>query len=117
MPDGLCALCCQARDLRVSHLLPKALYRLARDRVPAEGIGPDPLQITRETTIQTSAQITCRLLCDECEQRFSRNGEKVVIKECCRTKGEFILREKLRAETPFLTQGTWACFSGSRVTS
>src|SRR6267378_6751192 len=115
MTTASCALCHASRDLRESHLIPKALFRIIRDPNPIDGIGPDPLHITKDATIRTSEQFTCRLLCRDCEDLFSKNGERIVIKECCRSAREFILRDKLRAETPFAKRDIDASFSGASV--
>ncbi len=107
MSTDLCALCRVRDNLQEGHLLPKALYRLIRD----------PVHVTREGTFRTSSQITCRLLCQSCEQRFSKNGERIVIKECYRGAKNFILRDKLRSETPFASNSEFSCFSAASIPS
>jgi hypothetical protein len=108
-----CALCKREGELRESHLFAKALYKLTR-----EENGPhDRLLITPEKTIQSSHQTTCRLLCDACEDRISKRGERTVLAECARSATSFILRDKLRSESPYVKTPSSAWFSKSRLKS
>ncbi len=60
-----CALCLQNRELRDSHLVPKALYRLARAlNRPSK---PDPVLLTSSGRKQTSFRASQYLLCADCE--------------------------------------------------
>ncbi len=111
-----CALCKAETVLRESHFIPKALYRLARADTP-KGNSPNPILVSPNGTVQTSLQITCRLLCDQCEQRFSERGEKAVINECLRGEGNFILRDKLRCIRPTLSNEQISLFSGGALTN
>lgn len=67
-----CRLCRRRRPLMLSHLMGAALYRMSRD---PRADNPNPVMVTRQTTVSTCLQIRSRLLCSECEQRFNRNGE------------------------------------------
>lgn len=114
--NQICALCQRRAPLKRSHLFPKALYRLAR-QVDSDGeLSPDPLLIRRDKTIQSSLQTTCRLLCADCEDLFSKRGERTVLAECARDDS-FILRDKLRREIPLRAKGPWACFSGRSLST
>ena len=42
----------------------------------------------------------------DCEEMFSKKGEQVVCKECYRGKGNFILRDKLKATSEMFTEGS-----------
>ena len=87
-----CGLCLQDRPLRKSHLMPKALYKIARGR----GVGL--VYASRvEGSRYTDEQIAKPFLCDDCEGMLSRKGEQIVCRECYRGKEGFILQEKLRA--------------------
>src|ERR1700731_2856628 len=97
-PVGVCALCLRTRELCDSHLVPKALYRVAR---AAENRShPDPVLLTSKVRRQTSLQATQYLLCAECEKRFDQNGEGWVMRHCYRGRDRFRLRELLRRATP-----------------
>src|SRR5207253_5583838 len=76
MPVGKCALCQKTKSLRKSHLLPASLYR--KTRSPNQP-NPNPMVITDKASIQTSMQIADYLLCADCEQLFSKNGENYVM--------------------------------------
>lgn len=73
-----CRLCQSEAKLINSHLIPKAAYKFARDS-PAEG-GDPPVKIdTREGSANyTEKQVTNFLLCANCEDLFSKNGEKAM---------------------------------------
>jgi hypothetical protein len=65
---GSCALClAQGVELRESHILPSWAYKRARADDTAS---PDPVQLRFGTAVQTSKQLTDRLLCGQCEQRL-----------------------------------------------
>src|SRR5437879_4500472 len=69
-------MCFQVRPLLESHFLPKALYKLMRD--PGEK-NPHPVLMSESITLRTNYQMKQPLLCPQCEDRFSRNGESYVI--------------------------------------
>jgi hypothetical protein len=77
--------------LRDSHLLPAALYKLARDS--KGGGSPDPIVVGGGRSVVTSLQVSQPLLCDGCEQRFGR-GESWIMKHCARGD-HFKLRETM----------------------
>jgi hypothetical protein len=93
---GTCGLCREQRDLRDSHLLPASVYKLLRE---PDCLNPNPVMVTRAHAGATSRQVTARLLCQDCEQRFSRNGERYVLAQCAR-RDSFPLRDTLRRLTP-----------------
>jgi hypothetical protein len=93
---GRCLLCLRTGELRESHFVPKALYRMVR----AGSRGAHPLQITADGKRQTSRQAVQRILCHDCEQRFSTNGENWVLKHCYRGRDVFRLRRLLEQSKP-----------------
>jgi hypothetical protein len=95
---GRCKLCLQDnKELRKSHFLPNGIYKILRD---SEAPNPNPWTITLNAVTQTSRQVWAWLLCDCCEQRFSRNGEDWVIKHCLRHDGRFKLLDILSKRAP-----------------
>ena len=98
--SGMCALCHQVRELRDSHLVPKALYRLTR--LKARGAA-DPVIVTSTIRRQTSFQARKHLLCGDCEARFDRNGENWVMRHCYRGYDRFRLRDLLGKTKPIYT--------------
>jgi hypothetical protein len=109
---GVCALCLTARELRESHFLPAALYRLVR----ATGDGnPHPVRLATGGIGQTALQSTHNLLCADCETRFDRNGENWVMKHCYRGRGVFRLRSIISAVRPIETTDGFEAYSASSV--
>lgn len=92
-PVGVCKLCLQTRVLQDSHMMPKALYRLSR----WEGMpNPNPMVLSERGRIQTSKQIKDYVLCHDCEQRFSQNGENYALGQV-HLKGRFPLLQTLQS--------------------
>ncbi len=89
---GECSLCRLCRPLVKSHLLPAALYRYVRvsDRKNA-----NPILVTSKIHRTTSAQIQQILLCEHCEDRFNKRGERWVLRNCFRGAGRFLLHARL----------------------
>jgi hypothetical protein len=93
-----CALCLSKRGLQLSHLLPRALYRLI-----GSGTGPshpDTVLITDTRERKSSEQARRHLLCADCEQRLNDQGERWVLRNCYRGRGRFQLRQELRTRLP-----------------
>lgn len=88
--EGQCALCLQSRRLERSHLMPAGIYRSLRN---AEGPIREPVVVRDGIAVSTSAQVQTPLLCRDCEQRFSRNGESRIVRGCLKSKGMFQLRD------------------------
>ena len=75
-----CQLCLnRVAKLENSHFLSKGIYKRLRDD---QEKNPNPYQITPKGAIQTSKQMTARLLCRACEQRFCKFGEAWVLRHC-----------------------------------
>jgi hypothetical protein len=88
---GTCKLCREeGKELRNSHLLPKGLY-------PEEAV-----IMTPKIALITDKQITAPLLCDDCEQRFNKYGERWVLGQVNNPKG-FPLLERLKLAIPVHT--------------
>ena len=90
MSVGICKLCLREKELQRSHLLPKALYKMAGDLVAA----------TPLISVATLRQILDYVLCKECEQRFNANGEGWVMRHVFLSNGRFPLLEKLEQCPP-----------------
>jgi hypothetical protein len=108
-----CALCQQTRELQNSHLVPKGLYRLARAREGQHN--PNPVILTSKVQRQTSYQAVRPLLCAECEQRFNRQGEDWVLKQCYRGYGVFRLRDLLRDSVPLHSNENLRIYNAATV--
>lgn len=93
MPMGICKLCLEDKDLQNSHLMPRALY--VKSRGPGKKGNQDPFVVTVEGGKQSSFQTKDYVLCRECEQRFSKNGEDYVMRIVTDREGRFPFLEML----------------------
>ena len=115
MPIGICRLCLQTKALQDSHYLPKGAYRI--NRAPALK-NASPVVLSNGQLLQSSAQLSDYLLCSDCEQRFSKNGEAWVLGNIPRNYGEtFPILDALNAEAPLLIDGDTRLYAGTRVKS
>ena len=90
-------------DLRDSHFLSAGIYRILRD----DGApNPNPWALTAEAAFQTSRQMKAPLLCPDCEQRLSKNGENWVLRNCLKADRSFPLADALAARRPDLSSPT-----------
>lgn len=77
---AICRLCQRLRVLRDSHFIPAAFYyHLGLDEAGTFH-NQALLKLTRSRFARVPGQIKKHLLCQECEQRFSANGESWVTK-------------------------------------
>ena len=74
---GTCKLCRLSRELKDSHMLPSAAYKLIQGTT-----NDPPIIINGELAIHTNQQIKAHMLCADCEERFSKNGESWVLQHC-----------------------------------
>ena len=90
---GGCALCLSKAELMVSHFFPQSCYKHIRAK---KGMHDSPihLDVKNGDAFYSDMQITSKLLCSTCEQRFSQFGESIVSKVWATSKG-FPLREQL----------------------
>jgi hypothetical protein len=91
-------LCLQrVASLEDSHFLSAGIYGILRDDNEKN---PNPWLLTKKTAVQTSRQMTARLLCRDCEQRFSKFGENWVLAHCLHKDRSFPLAAILASRTP-----------------
>jgi len=93
----ICKLCLQHTSLKKSHFLPAGVYKRLRDKNEKN---PNPWMLSKKTAVQTSRQKTSYLLCSDCEQRFSKNGEHWVLAHCLQEDGSFPLASILASRVP-----------------
>jgi hypothetical protein len=108
-----CALCKENRELRNSHTVPKALFRLMRAR--SGHSNPNPVVVTSRGRKQTSFQAVRSLLCSDCEHRFDHQGENWVLRNCYRGYGRFRLRELLRQSAPLHSDKDFTIYGATSV--
>lgn len=100
-PTGICKLCQRKQLLCDSHYLPAFFYRLT------SGTGRNPVLITPRYYGSMGRHTIDYLLCEACEQRFNKEGEEWVIRNCSLAPGSFPLREQLLKQAPEMEeQGT-----------
>ncbi len=109
---GCCGLCLTTRELRDSHLLPAASYKLSRINSRRD---PNPVVVTKGRSFTTSCQVSAYFLCGECEDKFSRNGERYVFNQCARPGGEFKLRELLEKELAVCVDSRFKVFDVTKL--
>jgi hypothetical protein len=111
MISGICKLCLKKKPLQRSHLIPAAVTRTLRG---SGYLSPGPVAMTKTVIRAGVPDITACLLCRDCEQRFSRNGESWVLKRMCRD-GHFPLLDRLKLAIPIGEEnGRWK-FSGPQT--
>ena len=84
---------------------------------PFKGVSSDPINLSPKGAVQSSYQITSKLLCENCEDKFSKEGERIVIRDCFRGTNEFLLRDELRVANPDFGSDTSHWFSGAKLGS
>jgi uncharacterized protein YlaI len=107
-PEGPCALCRKIRTLNNSHFMTAALYKLFR-------IGTDRRHVVLTPGMKparTTKQIKAYLLCDECEERFNKEGENWVLANGVQENDDFPLQSALKTAEPKFTNDDFATFSG-----
>jgi hypothetical protein len=84
---GTCRLCLRENEeLQNSHLIAAAIYKVCKDGAK------QPIMVGGGTARRSSGQIADELLCRDCEQRFSKNGETWVIENMAQ-QGGFLSRK------------------------
>jgi len=92
---GECKLCYATGELRDSHFIPKAAYKIIK-----ESEGESPVVVNAEVSLQSDSQMKDYVLCPQCEERFNKNGESWVMKYCSRNAEGFKLKELIDASKP-----------------
>jgi hypothetical protein len=99
---GTCKLCqISGVELQDSHLLPKAAYR----QITKSQNGQPPVVIMSGGTLMTNDQVRGHFFCKTCEDRFNKNGEDYVMKNCYRNGQGFALKDALDAAQPIFDRG------------
>jgi hypothetical protein len=108
IPIAECALCGDVRELRPSHFLPKALYRLLLKLSGTVRVGGGK---TRLTTYQAKHY----LLCADCELLFNRGGENWTLRNLYRGRGVFRLRDMVKASPAIYSNEDGAIYSAATL--
>ncbi|QXQ16666.1 hypothetical protein [Pseudomonas tolaasii] len=95
---GVCALCKIESELKNSHLIPAAAYQHVRGKKESGGGSPIRIDGGTRSAFQSDKQITQFLLCSNCENLLSKNGENIISKLWW-THGGFPLLDKMKLES------------------
>src|SRR5689334_1499024 len=109
---GICKLCLDKKHLRDSHLMSAGVLRALRE--PGRP-NADPILLTNKVAVQTSKPVKAFMLCSDCEDLFSKNGEKWVIDKIARPDS-FPLYDALLRARPIAEDHQLAVYAGSEVT-
>jgi hypothetical protein len=101
-----CRLCLNQAELQDSHFIPQAAY----ERVRGEGKNQNPILVHDGTAVQTLAQTRAHLLCSDCEQHLSENGEHTFFLNCYRGLGRFRLLQALKEQKPLREDDRFAAY-------
>jgi hypothetical protein len=94
---GTCKLCLKSSvELRDSHLLPKAGYRLLRKSQGNES----PVVMKPDVSIVKDEQVRGNVFCGDCEALLSKNGENWILRNCHRPNEGFALKSALDVLQP-----------------
>src|SRR5260221_16705 len=94
MPSGICKLCREEKEFRLSHFMPAALYpkhvKTEMDfALPGGGV------------TKHGQEMTAYALCGECEMRFDQGGESEVLDAIApKAIKKYPLNERLRLAVP-----------------
>jgi hypothetical protein len=75
----------------------------------------NPILISERATISTSKQAQEYLLCEDCEQRFRKNGEDWTLANCFRGPGEFKISQSLLATTALYADADMQLYKANDV--
>jgi hypothetical protein len=94
---GTCKLCKKSGvKLCDSHLIPKGAYRL----IAKSQAGDAPIVMNSAIAISKNEQVHDYVFCKDCEDLFSKKGEKWVLKRCYRGTDGFALKTDLDMTVP-----------------
>jgi len=110
--NDICALCFQRAKLIRSHLIPSAVYKICR----APGANnQNPLMVTDDRAVQTSAQLQIPLLCNQCEDSLNKRGERKIIPLLARSAQDFPMLEALKRTRPSVLDHDLAAFELRKI--
>ena len=77
--------------------MPKSLYGALRNAFPEKGKEIVLAKWDQRSVNYTDYQVKKPFLCGDCEEKFNKNGENIVTKECHRGAENFILLDKVKS--------------------
>ena len=115
MSTDICGLCRRDKNLRDSHYLPASLYEVVRKSSSPADPAPVIVDGDRGTAVFNSNQVSKPFLCSDCEDKFSKNGERVVVGQCYRDESTFKLRDAMKASDPSTSSSGRHVFYGNQL--
>ncbi|HHD2705486.1 TPA: hypothetical protein ACN01Y_003129 [Klebsiella pneumoniae] len=110
-----CELCKKAAILKNSHLMPKSLYKIITRTFSPYDSAPVWASNSQKSIYFSNAQITKKLLCGICEDRFNKHGEKYVIEKCLKNEYTFELKKMLDSSIPSIHVNGSSYFSPNDI--
>lgn len=98
--NELCKLCKSKRKLQKSHYIPKGVYKAIRRANSSSDHSLVQVNRLRQEIFSSDRQLRRCLLCKDCENKFSKNGETIAVGGCYKGEGQFKLRTQLDGLTP-----------------
>ena len=98
-------------ELRDSHLLSKAAYKILRKSQD----GDSPIMVDREIALITDSQVRGHVLCGKCEDLLNKNGEGWVLRHCYRAAEGFRLRDLLYEIEPEHSRDHFTVYAATKV--
>lgn len=110
MPAGKCPMCVTHKELIRSHLMSSGLYGLC------DAPDSDPVVVTQEVVMQTGRELKDYVLCGNCDNSLSENGESWILPKLARIDGSFPLYEMVRKIGPEYTDERSTLFAAAKNT-
>ncbi len=106
-----CELCGQHSTLKKSHLMPKSIYKaITRTFHPYDSV-PVWASKSQQSAYYSNSQITKKLLCGACEDRFNKYGEKYVVGMLMKNPQTFDLKRNLDSSSPSIHVNGFSYFA------
>jgi hypothetical protein len=109
-----CRLCKNITQLQNSHFLPAAMYKHMQCPGDTSHIILDRQNLAVKNP-RTSKQVKDHLLCVECEDRFSKGGERWVMTNGFHSSGRFPLQAALMNATPAHQATDFSAYPGTTI--
>lgn len=100
MTEEKCELCAEYASLKNSHLMPKSIYKTITRTFHPHDPAPVWASKSQKSAYYSNSQVTKKLLCGTCEDRFSKHGEKYVVGKCMKNAQAFELKGLLDSSSP-----------------
>ncbi|EPK8416802.1 TPA: hypothetical protein ACX387_004747 [Klebsiella pneumoniae] len=110
-PEEKCELCGKYAVLKNSHLMPKSLYKVITRTFHPYDSAPIWASKSQKSSYYSNSQITKKLLCGVCEDRFNKYGEKYVVEKCMKNPQTFELKRVLDSSTPSIHVNGFSYFN------